>query len=55
MATCEKCLWHDICEPGEVCEHFANLDENEYIHGVIEKERREFSKEWFDYINQMDE
>ena len=55
MASCEKCMWHDVCGSDEVCEHFDNLDENEYICEVIDKERREFGREWFAYIDQMDE
>lgn len=52
VAACDKCLWCEQCLSDEVCEHYAPVDEDEYIDEMIEKGRYEFRKEWFAYINQ---
>ena len=55
MAKCDKCLWYEQCAADEACEHFAPIEEDDYLDETIEENRYEFYKEWFAYVDQSDE
>lgn len=52
MAACDKCIWREQCLSDEACEHYTPDDEEERIDEMIEKNRQDFYKEWFAYIDQ---
>lgn len=55
VPVCDKCLWCEQCASDEACEHFYPLDDEAYIDEMIESERLAFRKDWFAYVEQMDE
>lgn len=49
---CRRCLYFDLCGTNKVCDDYTPLSENIDINYIIEAKRREFYKEWFQYIKE---
>jgi len=52
-----RCFFADQCPICHLCEDFTPIDdagEDVLVKGVIERGRKEFCKEWFQYIKGWD-
>lgn len=53
--SCKQCFYFDNCGSDEVCKDYTPLEDNmDDIDEIIESRRIEFSKEWFQYIEEND-
>ena len=49
---CKLCLFVDICNGRDVCDGFYPADEDQSDIGfIIEEGRKEYYREWFEYIS----
>ena len=51
---CECCLWTAQCHTEELCKHFTPLDD-ELIDNAIEEYRFLYRKEWFRFMEELEE
>lgn len=48
--TCKKCIWNDQCESKRVCSHYTPTEEEDNVDRLIEKNRQEFFKYWYQCV-----
>lgn len=56
-STCDGCYWNGLCDCSLPCEYYDALggeDDDSSILAYIEKERREYYKEWCEYIRDFE-
>jgi len=53
VATCSRCIWCGQCSTDGWCECLAPSEDDEYLDAVIEKNRCDFRREWFLYIEHV--
>ena len=56
---CSYCFYYDVCQGKKYCRYFdpvVNNDEfeNEHIIVLLERQRRQYAKEWDKYIEQFE-
>lgn len=51
---CESCLWSDQCASYDPCAHFTPPEE-ELVDDVIESNRYKFRKEWFMFMEELED
>ena len=58
MKKCDNCVYGDICGNVDfadgICSYYLPVDDviDECIEETIERNRNEFTTEWFEYIDQ---
>lgn len=49
---CSRCIFCDMCEEVEYCEHFSPIEDDQYIDELIEERRVEFNEYWDEYVQE---